>query len=299
MRFIIYCTSFLLIIIFSCSEAICQEKDITIGKVVQIQSSVLKESRKIQIALPAGYSLSGVAYPVIYLLDGDAHFQHVTGIISFLSAQKLIPPCIVVGIPNTSRSYNLTPVAYTDFTYTSPIYGGADQFLQFLKQELIPFINKQYRTNSYNILIGHSFGGLFAVHALLTKPDIFSAYLALSPSLWWDNKKELQNLNDFVKNNKTLPKFLYMAMGNEGDRMLLPIQEFDSILEKSAPDKFRWKYMPMPNENHGSIAHRSIYDGLEYLFSPWIYPENASNAVVRKIEKHYENISKEFGAWRK
>src|SRR6185369_6618719 len=80
-----------------------------------------------------------------------------------------------------------------------PSAGGADNFLKFFETELIPQIEKQYRVQPYRIFAGHSFGGLFAIHALITKPKLFNSYVAVSPSLQWENFEALKRAEDFLK----------------------------------------------------------------------------------------------------
>ena len=112
------------------------------------------------------------------------------------------PEMIVVAVRNTDRTRDLTPSPFTpdppedgegedgdegDGENPMPTAGGAGAFLDFFERELFPFVEERYRTQPYRIVIGHSFGGLFAVHALVHRPAAFDAYVAISPSLWWAN----------------------------------------------------------------------------------------------------------------
>ena len=120
-------------------------------------------------------------YPVLYLLDAQTHFHYSSGIADFLAKDDRMPNMLLVGIVSgdmARRTHDLTPpsTAETDNRF-SPGNGGADAFLSFIADELIPFIDKTYRTRPYRLLIGHSFGGLFGVYALITKPTLFNAYI--------------------------------------------------------------------------------------------------------------------------
>ncbi len=169
---------------------------ITIGKRETIQSKLLNESRQFSVYLPQGYENVAArpeGYPVIYLLDGDDHFHSVTGVVQFLgSYSRIIPEMIVVAIPNTDRTRDLTPTrtemmngTRQDWLKTS---GGNDTFLKFIQTELIPHIESTYRTKPFRIFIGHSFGGIAVINALYTMPETFNAYVSIDPSLWWDDK---------------------------------------------------------------------------------------------------------------
>ena len=149
----------------------------------------MNERRPLFISKPAGYEQGTERYPVLYLLDGETHFHHATGIARFLAESGRIPALLVVGVASTNRNRDLTPPsqAGNDLRF-SPGGGGADAFLRFLSEELIPYVEANYRTRSYRILVGHSFGGLFAVYALTTRPRVFNAYIAISPSLHWNNQ---------------------------------------------------------------------------------------------------------------
>ncbi|MGI9069302.1 MAG: alpha/beta hydrolase [Pyrinomonadaceae bacterium] len=141
-----------------------------------IKSSVLGEDRTILVRTPAGYETNKIAYPVLYMTDGNAHIAHTASTIEFLARNGRMSEMIVVGITNTDRTRDLTPTKGTGPNATqSPTAGGADNFLKFIETEVIPQIEKNYRVQPYRVLAGHSFGGLFAVHALITRPELGAA----------------------------------------------------------------------------------------------------------------------------
>jgi predicted alpha/beta superfamily hydrolase len=288
-------------------------QDITIGKQEVIHSDILNEDRNIWIGLPEGYSEAN-QYPVFYLLDGPGHFQHTTGSAKFLQNNQRAPGCIVVGISNTDRTRDLTPPAITDnlndddgipFDYTQA--GGADNFLSFMEKELMPYIESNYSTADYKILIGHSLGGLFAVHALLVEPDLFDGYIAISPSLWFDQQSFLLKAEKVLRENENLNSSFYMTMGNEGGEMLGGAMKLAALMEEHA-DNMHWKFQRMPAETHGTVPHRSTYDGMEFLFSDWEPPLPSTfkefeammaagtiEDVVENIQSHYAGLSDKYG----
>jgi predicted alpha/beta superfamily hydrolase len=268
-----------------------QDNRIVIGEKIKVQSKVLNEERTLQVYRPVNYNYSREAYPVLYLLDGNYHFHHVTGIVRYLSRLRLIPPMIVVGLANTDRSRDFLP---TNMAHI-PTSGGGDKFLAFIETEWIPYMNKHYRTHPYRILVGHSFGGFFAVYTLFSKPRLFSAYIAVSPSLHWDNLLVLKKALDFFQKRLSFKKFLYMTMGSETRDMMLSVKNLCKIFREHAPADFKWHYAFMKKEEHGSTPHRTIYDGLEALYSGWRIPQKTIAGGLKSIAKFYKSLSKKYG----
>ena len=155
------------------------------------------------------------------MTDGDAHLGHTSATIEFLSRNGRMPEMIVVAITNTDRTRDLTPTNASmprrDGTEMNfPTSGGSDKFLKFIETELIPKIEKDYRTQPYRVFAGHSFGGLFAIHSFLTRPEIFNAYIAVSPSMQWDNHLLSRKAEEFFKDRKELNRTLFLTLANEG-----------------------------------------------------------------------------------
>jgi predicted alpha/beta superfamily hydrolase len=280
---------------------------ITIGVTRTLHSDVLGEDRALLIYTPPthrraqAYAARGQAaerFPVIYLLDGDGHFHHTTGLVEYLSSLNRMPAAIVVAIPNTDRTRDLTPPFTTIDTSQFPTAGGADDFLRFLKDELIPFIDGEYRTAPYRVLVGHSFGGLFAVHALLREPDSFQAHIAISPSLWWDEESLVADAAVFFDEGSEREGFLYMTMGNEGGNMIAGAWGLTRILETQASPEFQWEFQVLDQEDHGSVPHRSTYAGLETIFADWSIQDPfqiAADGDLSAIDAHYAALSERFG----
>ncbi|MFK7922629.1 MAG: alpha/beta hydrolase [Bacteroidia bacterium] len=241
-----------------------------IGSRFSLQSEILDEARPYIISLPEGYEEGEKSYPVMYLLDAEGNFHHTTASVIFLARGKRIPEMIVVGIPNTDhRTRDLTPEgANTKADF--PTSGGADNMLAFIEKELMPAINEKYRTTDYKMLVGHSFGGLFAIHTMLNHPGIFDTYLAISPSLWWDQQNLVKaQAEAFFDKKQDLVGDLYMTIGNEGGDMLGGAQKLSALLEERGPKDFHWKFKHMPEETHGSIPFLSTYEGLLFIFEEW------------------------------
>ena len=275
---------------------------IVIGHRHEVHSAVLGEDRPILVHTPVGYDQSTTGYPVMYLLDGRGHFHHTSGTMRFLAASNRMPKMIVVAIPNTAdRTHDLTPPTASDTANAFPTAGGADNFLRFIREELQPWVEREYRTAPYRVLVGHSFGGLFATHTLFTAPESFDAYLSISPSLWWDNEDWIMQAESLFEDHPDLTGSLYMTMGDEGGTMLAGAWGLTRILETSAPESFRWKWTHMPAEDHGSVPHRSTYDGLEWIFDGWRFPNffqvvmDGGDEGLEEVDEHYAELSKRFG----
>jgi predicted alpha/beta superfamily hydrolase len=237
---------------------------VSIGYSFKLHSQLLDEDRTIMVALPNGYNTSTTSYPVFYLTDAQWNFNLSVNAISVLVSNGLIPPMIVVGVHTIEkREWDLLP------TKSESIYigGGADKFYSFIKDELIPFVDKNYRTNSYRTLTGSSFGGVFIMHAFLSNPKLFNAYLTLSPSMWWDNNVMLKRTEDFLKNNPDLKSYLYVTVADEGLEM--GVNSLADLLKKYPIDNLRWKFDEYPEELHGTVCYKGTYDGLRFVFANW------------------------------
>jgi uncharacterized protein len=273
--------------------ALAQDEPISIGDRIKLHSELLNEDRTILVSLPPAYEQGRSRCPVIYLLDGDSHFLQTVAITRFLAGQGMAPATIVVAIMNTDRSRDLTPApAVPDSEF--PTAGGADRFRRFLTTELRPYLEGRFRTEPYRILIGWSLGGLFAVHALLSEPDSFDAFITASPSLWWDNKAEAAAAAKLFESGAALRKFLYLSHGRENNGIPESVQAFSTVLGRTAPSSLRWKLDYFAGDNHGSVPARAIYNGLESLFGGWAIPEDGFPAAA-DLENRYAALSREFG----
>jgi predicted alpha/beta superfamily hydrolase len=166
------------------------------GTSFRIESRVLGETRVVDIALPTRYTAtSDRRYPVLVVLDGESQFPVATALTRFYSSVGQLPEIIVVGVRNTARTRDLSPAPVAGFD-TPPglgnTFGGADRFLTFLAEELLPHVDREYRTVRMRTLVGHSIGGTFALYALAQRPDLFTGYVVMEPATWWNNQRELE-----------------------------------------------------------------------------------------------------------
>ncbi|MCD4692923.1 MAG: hypothetical protein K8R79_08415 [Calditrichales bacterium] len=283
--------SLIIILLLNAKQNFAQEvvEKIVLGHTVNINSQILGEERPVIVYLPEGYHQSKNKYPVLYLLDGGAHFHHATGIIQFLSRNGRMPQAIVVAIPNTDRSRDFTPSTVKEMQNS----GGADNFLNFMQNELIPLIGNSYRTQSYRILFGHSLTAMFSIYTLAARPALFNAYIAASPYLMYDDEIIIKIVKDSFTKKAAFNKSLYMTIGNE-PAYVESLGKFTGLLDSNSSNGLEWKFVKMESEDHGSIPHKTIYDGLEFIFSGWRIPTDLATSLT-SIDEHYKSLSKKFG----
>ncbi|HEX2268883.1 MAG TPA: alpha/beta hydrolase-fold protein, partial [Pyrinomonadaceae bacterium] len=268
-----------------------------------IKSSVLGEERVVLIRTPVGYENNKLRYPVLYMTDGDAHMGHTASTVDFLTRNGRISDLIVVGVTNTDRTRDLTPVKSTARNAAgelqSPTSGGADNFLKFFETELIPEIEKEYRVQPYRIFAGHSLGGLFAIHAMISKPGLFNSYVAVSPSLQWEKAEALKRAENFFKNQKELNVTLFVSLGDEPGPIGESYKKLTELLAKTNIKGFEWKAEHMTDEDHGSLVLRSHYSGLRKVYEGWVPPRDLTSGTVpgelKGLDAHYKKLSERFG----
>lgn len=287
---------------------------IAFGETKQLHSKILNEEREIWVYVPQkGLQNPSLKFPVMYLLDGRASFHWATGVVSHLSEgnnNAIIPDMIVVGIANTHRNRDLTP-SYDSLSSIQSNGGGKD-FLQFVEQELIPFVEQNYSTAPYRMLVGHSLGGLTVINAMLNNSNLFNAYIALDPSLWWNKMKLINQAEEKLKSEELKGKSFYMAMANSFPASMKKeeaqkdttnstvgfrsVVRFDQMLG-SGKSYLRSKSQYYPDDSHGSVTLPGLYDGLRFVFDFYKRPSfvKMTTESAQKLEEHYKKVSKNMG----
>jgi predicted alpha/beta superfamily hydrolase/predicted TIM-barrel fold metal-dependent hydrolase len=249
--------------------------------------SITVGGRTVTVHLPAAYSDASQRFPVIYLTDADVHMTHVVSTVDFLTRTGRIPPAIVVGIANDrSRVRDLTPTqghligagGRADF----PDSGGAGAFLAEIDRELIPRIDRRYRTHPYRVLMGHSLGGLFALHVLAKQPSRFDAYVAVSPTLTWDT----DYLERAFAERPPAGKDVFVMMGNEEAPNVAAFHRLKTVLP-AASLQFA------EEEDHNSTPLRGFHDGLRFIFRDWRAPLDSFQTLA-DVERHYAALSQKL-----
>jgi hypothetical protein len=234
------------------------------------------ENYLIQVGLPLGYSSSHNSYPVLYVLDGDYAFGLTKGIADLLMIGKEIKGIIVVGISygkgvlawSLKRTRDLTPGHDTIFAKGQNT-GGADNFLGFIQNELVPAINKNYRTYpDSSAICGESLGGLLNSYILWKRPELFKSYIIISPSLIWNNKVVLKQESEFFVNHKELNKTVYIAYGSLDNKEVIisPATELIQMIQTHKYTGLRLVTRVFEGETHMSVPSVAITNGLKTLF---------------------------------
>lgn len=294
------------------------DKFVTIGKYEKFHSSILDSDREIIVHVPTSENknIKSESYPVLFLFDGDNLFTKTVGILDHLSSVyggEKCPKMIIVGIRHPNRMSDLLPIISED----NP--NNKDKFSDFLEKELIPYIDKNYPTQPYRLLVGHSLGGLRAANTLIYYPQIFNAYIALDPSLGHDMNVWSYKTNTLLKSMKFNNKSLYVAMAQTmpagmdtsainkdtsgASRHMRAIMRFcNGITKYKVPGlDFNWKYYP--DEAHAGVTFSGLYDGLNSIFSWYqnkdlkkVFDKSVSTQTsIDVVNDKYKEISLKMG----
>ncbi|MBN3518437.1 alpha/beta hydrolase [Algoriphagus lutimaris] len=290
-----------------------------IGLKDSVYSEVLKESREFYVQFPEGFDPeSGKKYPAAYILDGEILLPGLSVTQKFYSG-GFIPDMILIGISNhQNRTRDLTP------SLVEPSWepnGGAADFLEFISKELIPYIEKKYPVTDYRSLIGHSYGGLFAINTLLNQPELFENYLAVDPSLDWDDQLMLKQAKEVFSKESLEGKSLYVSLSGQlhmqkPEMTIATVMQDDSdftlfarsnlafseFIRAKAGQGLDYDWEFFPKDLHGTIPLPSIRNGLISLFE-WFQMENVElfnipetttselldliNYRAKKLEAHF------------
>ncbi len=279
----------LLLLFLRIASAQAQEANPQAMKAV-IHSGILNEDRDLNIYLPDDYYSSEKRYPVLYLLDGRTHFHHATGAVNFLSNNEIIPGMIVVAVVNVDRDRDFSPVN----DERRPTSGGAEKFLGFMSEELIPSMDDDYRTSGFNVLVGHSLGGTFAVFALLNKPEVFDAYIAISPYLQYADNYLVRESQTALEPYKNSRKYFYMTVGDEPD-YFDPLENFSRNMTEKTKGTVDFEYVKMLSEDHATIPYISLFKGIRFIFADWRLPRDIFAEGLAGIDAHYAKVSLKYG----
>ena len=259
---------------------------IIIGEERIIQSSIFKEKIKLRISVPKGYVRSKKKYPVI--LTFGNYFHLVDGLRRSLIS--LAPTCIIVNYANFKESY------FTLHSVKGKSYPGKpDLLISSLKKEILPYVEKNYRTIPYRVIFAHSWGGIWGIYATLSNPDIFHAAIASSPYFCeFDIKKILDIYKRVSIKKKYVENNIFFTEGNQPE-LVKDMKIFVKFLERSKIKGLDWTYDSMPEEGHNSIIPRTYVTGMKKLFQLWAYvPENYIKEGKKGKLKYLKLLEKKY-----
>ncbi len=266
-------------------------ENIVIGKSVEMHSKIYDKDIRLSVVFPSDYADSDEKYPVLFSVQ--TYFLHIAGSVEHLSRGPT-PKLIYVHV-ETYDSGDLIPTPIE----SRPGSGGAGRFISFFKDELIPFVDSNYRTQPFRVVLSSSWGGVFCLYALLTQPEVFNGYIAATPWLIYDGEKQfmLVNTETFLKQQDFARNYLFMAIGNDPDPGLHEsFDAFVTMLEQNPKQGLKLHHVSWPNEDHWSISHKAVYDGLKWIFKDWReIPESRLNEGVSSVKKYRAELEEFYG----
>jgi predicted alpha/beta superfamily hydrolase len=238
-------------------------------------STFVKDSFDIYVSLPANYNSGNQTFPVIFYMDANLKSgKKLRSVINEFTNNNQPINAVFVGVGHTGsyrilrRRDFISPDIDSSLTNTDKNYGHSDNFYEFLKNELVPFVEKNYKVNQNRSLIGHSLGGLFCVYSLFKKDRLFTNYVALSPSLWVDRRRIYEFEKQYRKDSTSLHANLYLCSGTKEtlNYILNGNRDMKSYLEKQSYTGLNLHYYEFEGETHNSevpIALKEILPKLD------------------------------------
>lgn len=249
------------------------DEAIEIGRTFTIESSVLDDQRRISVRLPAEYgSEPERRFPVVYVIDGGPQqdFPHIAGIAQSREVNGTFAPFILVGIETVARRQEITPPATDVAAYEAELGatpGGSETFRRFIRDEVKRWVEQRYRTSGRDAVIGESLAGLFVIETLFREPDLFDDYIAVSPSLWWEDMLYGRSASAFLAAIPPGDRRLYLTLADEGYRHGEGVALLVDALRRSAPEGMQWLYVPQgDSETHASIYHGAALDAFRAFY---------------------------------
>jgi len=268
---------------------------VSIGKYRKLHSKILNEDRILLVNLPEGYNETTNSYPVLYILYGgqpQGYFAEAVHIVGRLNEASRIPDMIIVGVKNTDRYRDCLPINRNG----EP--GGADNFLKFFIEELIPFVDKSYRTKNFRILLGPQAGAAFSVYALMENPELFRVNIITNP-FWIRSNREymLTKANDFFSKEGLLDNFLFMTNNTSGDNeaTMEYLRKFTTIVEEGKKRDFTLILNPLEKREVGIISSPGLKKGLETFFEKYKFPGEIQIDGLEDLKQYYRNLSQNYG----
>jgi predicted alpha/beta superfamily hydrolase len=240
-------------------------------EVRQLKSSATGRSYDIYVRLPDEYEQhQAKKYPVLYVLDGQWDFKLLDSIYGGLYHDGFVPEMIIIGITYSGDHPDYGALRAMDYTPVRDVFfggsGDAPRFFAFLKEELLPFIEENYRADpSQRVLMGSSFGGTFTLYALFTEPTLFSGYVSGSPIVPYGDGFALRQEAEYARKHKDLPVRLFLSVG-EVEEMARPVNEFSRILSERNYTGLKMEMRTIPGEAHASNKPETYNRGLRFIF---------------------------------
>ncbi|MGY8838972.1 MAG: alpha/beta hydrolase-fold protein [Enterobacterales bacterium] len=260
------------------------------------KSAVLNEERTIVIQLPKSYQANpNKVYPVIYRLDGAGNIPLASAVIERLQNDNRAPEVIIVAIESTNRLRDFYPTVNKEPQGPVGEGGGAAKFLTFFEQELIPLVNKNYRTHNYKVIAGASAGGVFTLYALQANPELFQAHIAYSPAVWWNYGASVKSTKSFIAKTKKLNSYVYINIGEEAGIMRERYDELQQAMQSYKVRELRFFSDAFDGVSHNLTSVAGSFNAYHNLFLPKQMPISDLTDDVASIDAYYQNLSQQWG----
>jgi predicted alpha/beta superfamily hydrolase len=281
-------------LVLTCQDVILAQpegEDIVIGQSIEMPSKIYGKNIRLSVVLPSDYEKSKEKYPVLYSVQ--TYFLHIAGSVEHLSRGQ-IPKMIYVHLENYD-SGDLIPTPIS----SRPESGGADRFISFFKDELIPFMDSNYRTQPFRTILSGSWGGVFCLYALMTQPEVFNGYIAATPWFIYDGDEQymLSHAEDWLSERQFAKNFLFMAMSNDPDPGLHEsFDAFSALLYSRPKEGLRFHHVTWMEEDHWSISHKALYNGLKWIYEDWReIPESVLNDGASGLRRYRSELAELYG----
>ena len=259
-----------------------------IGRTYRIASRTLGETRVIDVSLPQSYGDDTTRrYPVLVVLDGDYEHQIAAASAQFYAGTAQVPELIVVGVRNTNRGRDMTPPLLPDFPLPPEISeaGGAESFLSFIGDELLPYIDRRYRTAPLRVLVGHSLGGLLAAYALGHRPELFTGYILMEPSLWWNRGHEVDQAKVVLRE----PRARHTRV------MMVNVESWGLDTTQWGSTQPMIRELTASGETHSSMALTGMTKALRVMFADFKPEEWRPGTHPIAMLDRYDSLSARVG----
>ncbi len=267
---------------------------------VRVPSKAFATTRDVYIWMPDAESATAARYPVLIFPDAEetGQFRAALANVQFLIDRRLIPPMIVAGVPYLkNRMHELSPPATGSTAKNYPNAGGADQTLQFMIDELLPWIDAHYPTSPVRLFAGHSLGGLLALYAMDKRPDVFRVVIAMSPAVYWNDGTFANEVAHRLAADTVRPRTLFVMSGGQEPFIDQPTTAFaahlTALLDSVKPNRLRFERREYPEDAHEMTPLPGLVDGLRMAFRPLVVP---ADSVVRQFSAHNTTDSAEIAA---
>lgn len=278
---------------FACLFVLFTDASVHASEIFTMKSKLLDEGITARVALPESYEHSdSFQYPVLLVMDGSTQFEHIAGNVNFLSTFSIVPEMIVVGVSAKNRLKRFTHTKMEAYADRS---GGAEQYTQFLRDELMPALQKKFRVSPYTVVTGHSLSGLYTGYLATHHSDFINAAISVSPSFWWDDFALIKDIKVAEQEAEKPAVRWFVSMANEPNEMAESYERLLKVLEAKPESAFNWELKQFPNETHDSTALIGNVEGLKSVFRGFNAVPNIEIKSLEQLQAFYADYEKTVG----